>query len=56
MSENFQQRITSAGWSYFTIDGHDFEQIDDAFTKAKLSDKPCFIACKTMALSETRIN
>ena len=29
------------------MDGHDFQQIDNAITKAKSSDKPTLIACKT---------
>jgi transketolase len=36
------------GWEVQTIDGHDFTQIVEAATKAKASDKPSIIICKTI--------
>jgi len=40
-------RFKAAGWSTQTIDGHDPEAISKAIEKAKKSDKPVLIACKT---------
>ena len=42
-----QKRFESAGWSVFSINGHDPDEIDIALTKAKKSSKPSMIACKT---------
>ena len=42
-----QKRFESAGWSVFSINGHDPDEIDMALTKAKKSSKPSMIACKT---------
>ncbi|MDA7759602.1 transketolase [Amylibacter sp.] len=42
-----QKRFESAGWSVFTINGHDPHEIDIALTNAKKSAKPSMIACKT---------
>ncbi len=41
------KRFESSNWNVMSVDGHDFHQIDNAITKAKLSDKPTLIACKT---------
>lgn len=40
-------RFKACGWNVIEIDGHNFEQIEAAITKAKDSDKPTMIACKT---------
>ena len=40
-------RFESAGWQVIGVDGHDPDQIDAALHKAKQSDKPVMIACKT---------
>ncbi len=40
-------RFRAAGWDVFEIDGHDPVAIDAALTKARKSDKPSMIACKT---------
>ncbi|MEL6520147.1 MAG: transketolase [Pseudomonadota bacterium] len=40
-------RFQASGWNVLSCDGHDPEAIDDALTKAKTSDKPTMIACKT---------
>ena len=42
------QRFAAAGWDTIRIDGHDPVAIDSALTKARASDKPSLIACKTI--------
>src|SRR5687767_12124012 len=41
------KRFESAGWAATRVDGHDPEAIAAAIEKAKASDKPAMIACKT---------
>jgi len=41
-------RFTAAGWDAVAIDGHDPQAIADAIEAAQKSDKPSFIACKTI--------
>jgi transketolase len=41
------KRFEAAGWNASRIDGHDPEAIAAAVEKAKTSDKPTLIACKT---------
>jgi transketolase len=41
------KRFEAAGWNATRIDGHDPEAIAAAIEKAKSSDKPTMIACKT---------
>jgi transketolase len=41
------RRFEAAGWAATRIDGHDPEAIAAAIEKAKASDKPTLIACKT---------
>ncbi|WP_375319198.1 transketolase [Candidatus Tisiphia endosymbiont of Oplodontha viridula] len=48
VSENHLQKFTAMGWSTESIDGHDFEQINASLIKAQNSDKPYFIACRTL--------
>ena len=40
-------RFESAGWSVFSVDGHDPDAIDRALSEAKKSNKPSMIACTT---------
>jgi transketolase len=47
VSENTLQRFEAANFNVNTIDGHDFDQIRAALFKARRSDKPSFIACRT---------
>lgn len=42
------KKFESFGWETIEIDGHDFEQIEDALIKAKKSDKPVAIIAKTV--------
>ena len=42
------KRFSAYGWNTFRIDGHDYQEIEDAILKAKDSrDKPTLIACRT---------
>ncbi len=42
-------RFKAYGWNTVSIDGHDAKQIETALKQAQKSDKPSFIACKTIA-------
>lgn len=46
-SENHLKKFEALGWESEEIDGHDFEAINNALTKAQTASKPCFIACRT---------
>ncbi|WP_425363628.1 transketolase family protein [Candidatus Tisiphia endosymbiont of Hybos culiciformis] len=48
VSENHLQKFAAMGWNTDSIDGHDFEQINASLIKAQNSDKPYFIACRTL--------
>lgn len=41
-------RFKAYGWNAERVDGHDASAIDAAITRAKASDKPTLIACKTI--------
>ncbi len=41
-------RFKAAGFDVQEIDGHDFDEIGDAITKATTSDRPSLIACRTI--------
>lgn len=47
VSDDTHTRFKAYGWNTFAIDGHDPSAIADALEKAKKSDKPVLIACKT---------
>jgi transketolase len=48
-SENILMRFEAAGWQVLSCDGHNFQEIEKAITTAQQStDKPVFIACKTI--------
>ena len=47
-SENIKSRFEAANWHVQTIDGHNYQQIDQAIIQAKQSSKPSLIACKTI--------
>ena len=46
-SDNIKNRFSSYNWNYIRIDGHNFEEIDNAIKQAKKSVSPTIIACKT---------
>ena len=41
------KRFEACGWNTISIDGHDYNQIENAIITAKESDKPTLISCKT---------
>ena len=45
---NLKNKINSFGWDTIEIDGHDYNQIYNAYTKAKLADKPFAIIANTV--------
>lgn len=47
-SENHLKRFEACGWATKAIDGHDYKQIEEALQEAQHSDRPFFIACKTI--------
>ncbi len=42
-----KMRFEAMGWNVLEINGHDFDEIENAILKAQKSDKPTLIACKT---------
>lgn len=42
------KRFEAAGWAIDAVDGHDMEAVDAALARAKTSDKPVLISCKTV--------
>ena len=42
------EKYKAFGWNVAVIDGHDFDQIDEAVKASKKSDKPFAIICKTV--------
>lgn len=46
-SDDTLKRFESYGWDVCSIDGHNDSEIEDAIDKARASDKPSLIACKT---------
>lgn len=47
VSENHLQKFDAMGWQVERVDGHDFDSINDALSRAQRSTRPCFIALKT---------
>ncbi|HIP49545.1 MAG TPA: transketolase [Lutibacter sp.] len=47
-SENVKGRFKAYGWHVQKIDGHNFAEIKKALKKAKKSNKPSLIICKTV--------
>ncbi|MGY6661853.1 MAG: transketolase [Glycocaulis sp.] len=42
-----KKRFEAAGWDTLSVDGHDPAAVDAALTRAKASDRPVLIACRT---------
>ena len=47
-SSNQIARFKASGWHTQSVDGHDFNQISKAIENAKKTNKPSFVACKTI--------
>ena len=47
-SENVQKRFQAIGFDTFVIDGHDFDEIDNAFIKSRTSNNPTIIIANTL--------
>ena len=47
-SEDHLNRFKSCNWFVQKVDGHNYKEIFNAIKKAKLSNKPSLIACKTV--------
>jgi len=48
ISEDIEARFISQGWDVLECDGHNFEEIDTALTKAKANTKPTIIIANTI--------
>ncbi|MEA3228126.1 MAG: transketolase [Campylobacterota bacterium] len=48
ISENIEMRFKSQGWDVLEIDGHNFNEIDEALTTAKANTKPTIIIANTI--------
>lgn len=48
ISDDYQQRFLACNFHVQTIDGHNFQEIRQALSNAKASDKPSIIFCKTI--------
>lgn len=46
-STNQLARFEANGWETFSVDGHNFDEIEAVLNKAQTAQKPVFIACKT---------
>jgi len=47
-STNQEARFKAVGWTVIKVDGHDARKVANALRRAKKSDKPTLIACKTI--------
>ncbi len=47
-NEDMKNRFTSQNWNYVEVDGHDINAVQATIAKAKNSQKPTLIACKTI--------
>lgn len=45
---NMKMRFEADGWQVLSCDGHNFDEIEKALTKAQNVDKPVLIDCKTI--------
>ena len=47
-TENHIDRFKAAGWATYSIDGHNYNQIESVLSQAQYEQKPVFVACKTI--------
>ncbi|WP_425342124.1 transketolase [Jiella mangrovi] len=43
-----KERFEAHGWNVFEVDGHDPDAIEKVIVEARKSDKPAFVACRTI--------
>ncbi|MDB9784525.1 transketolase [Pelagibacteraceae bacterium] len=48
VSDNYKKRFESYGWNFQEVNGHNEKHISKAIEKAKKSNKPSIISCKTI--------
>ena len=48
VSDNQLARFAASGWAVERIDGHDTDAVSAALTRARRSDRPSLIACRTI--------
>ncbi len=48
MSDNTMERFNALGWHTKSVDGYNFEEIDNAISEAKVESKPSLICCRTV--------
>jgi transketolase len=48
VSDDQLKRFEASGWETSSVDGHDMDAVEAALKAAQNSDKPSFIACKTI--------
>lgn len=48
ISDDILARFKACGWEAVSIDGHNYQEIEDALKNAQNSDKPTLIACSTV--------
>jgi transketolase len=48
VSDDQLQRFTASGWAVERVDGHDADAVSAALTRARKSDRPTLIACRTV--------
>jgi transketolase len=48
VSDNQLERFAASGWATERVDGHDTDAVSAALTRARKSDRPTLIACKTV--------
>ncbi|ABB43619.1 transketolase [Sulfurimonas denitrificans DSM 1251] len=48
ISENIRMRFESQGWNVLECDGHNFDEIDNVITAAKVNSKPTIIIANTL--------
>jgi transketolase len=56
VSEDHIAKFKALGWEAEAIDGHDYSEIENALSNAQKTDKPYFIACRTIAGFGTKKN
>ena len=47
VSDNYKKRFEAYGWNFIETNGHNEKQINASINKAKKSNKPVLISCKT---------